>query len=145
MIKRTLLIIIPAVFFTSCANYYISVDSLKEQFAGIDSSKLMQVGISGPLMVDVNYKANPIKTIKCTDKSGAPAQLINGPSIETRITYGYKKRRVVFYFDRVILSNGMLYGVESRYMSFITKKIPLDSIKKVEVQDGGKNFHYTSQ
>src|ERR1700739_3856882 len=141
MMKRFFLIILLALFFSSCANYYISVSSLKEQFTGIDSTKLREVGLSGPMVFDVHYKANPIRMINCTDKEGKPFQLANGPSIETRITYGYKNRRIVFYFDRVFISNGMLYGVESRMMSFITNKIPLDSIKKIEVQDGGKNYH----
>ena len=146
------LILIGLLSFSSCTNYYMTVSSLKEQFAGIDSSKLVEVYVEGPFSVGVtgaltnyHYKANPIKVIKCTDKDGNPAQLINGPRIETRITYGYKHKRTIFYFDRVMLINNSIVGVESRIISSIRKVIPLDSIVKIEVQDDHKRFSYVAK
>ena len=90
------------------------------------------------------YLANPVKTIKCTDKNGNPAELQNSPSIEIRFTYGEKNKRTVFYFDRIFVSDSSVTGVESRFISSMRKTIPLKSITKIEVQDGRKNYHYTN-
>jgi hypothetical protein len=125
----------------------MSVGSLKEQFAGIDSTNLKEVEIGGGgiLMVSGNrYLANPITTIKCTDKSGNPATLQNGPSIETRFTYGENNKRTVFYFDQIYVTDSTITGVKSRFIPSIRKTIPLNSVTKIEVQDGKKNYYYVN-
>lgn len=145
--KAFLIAIISGLFFlTSCITYYIPLDSFKQQFAGIDSTKFMDVTVKGPsLFIRYHYKANPITTIKCVDKENKPAQLTNSPSIEVRITYGYKKKRAIFYFDRIYVSNKEVIGVQSRFVDAIRKTIPLDSITKIEVQDGQKKFSYINK
>ena len=149
--KRQIKLMIVAaglLLFNSCTNYYISVSSLKEQFAGIDSTKLKEVELGGGGILMVNgtrYLANPIKTIKCTDKKGNPATLKNGPSIETRFTYGEKNKRTTFYFDQIFVTDSTVTGVESRCMPSIRKTILLNSVTKIEVQDGKKNYHYVNK
>jgi hypothetical protein len=133
------------VLFESCTTYYISVASLKQQFAGIDSSKLKDVVVQGPAFEKYYYKANPITAIRCTDDHNIPYELENKPSIEMRITYGYKSHRTIFYFDRVFLTQNTMIGVESRFISAIRKTIPLDSITRIEVQDGHKRFTYVNK
>ena len=135
-------------FMTSCTTYYISMESFRNQFSRIDSTRLKQVELAegGMLMAGGNrYLANPVKTIKCTDKNGNPAELQNSPSIEIRFTYGEKNKRTVFYFDRIFVSDSSVTGVESRFISSMRKTIPLKSITKIEVQDGKKNFHYAEK
>lgn len=44
----------------SCKTYYIPVDSFKEQFKGIDSTKLRIVNTRGPVGDIVEYLANLI-------------------------------------------------------------------------------------
>ncbi|MEA4841445.1 MAG: hypothetical protein VB110_10640, partial [Bacteroidales bacterium] len=68
------------ILFTSCSSYLISVDSLKEQFSGIDSTKLINVNVRGPIGETYSYLANSIQSIKCKDKNGKPHELINSPS-----------------------------------------------------------------
>jgi hypothetical protein len=136
-----------AFFLGSCSNYYISLSSLKQQFNGIDSTKLKEVTVETPfggglLGGPLHYKANPITTIQCTDKNGTTFGLKNGPSIEMRVTYGYKNNRKVFFFDRVFLTSTSLIGAESRLIGGLLGTIPLDSIKKIEVQDGHKKYSY---
>ena len=144
--KASLIIILTCIFLTSCTTYYISIVSLRQQFIGIDSTRLKNVTVQGPsLFTTYHYKANPIATIKCVDINNNPIQLTNSPSIETRITYGYKHKRVIFYFDRIYVNNDEVVGVQSRFMDFIRKSIPLDSITKIEVQDGHKKFSYVSK
>jgi len=128
----------------SCASYLIPMDSLKRQFAGIDSTKLVEVKVVGPYGERYNYFANPIKIIWCVDSNGTSFKLTNSPSIEVRITYvsESKSKRAIFYFDRLNINDNYLVGVQSRFISAIRKSIPLDDIVKIEIQDGRKNFHY---
>jgi len=143
MSKTTSIIILGILFLSSCTTYYIPLESFKQQFAGIDSTKLVNLSVQGPLNEQYNYQANPISTIECKDKNGKSFSLKNSPSIEVRFTYGYRNKRTVFYFDRISVNRNSVTGVESRFMDFIRKTIPLDSITKIEVQDGRKQFKKT--
>jgi hypothetical protein len=126
--------------FISCKTYSISTESLQQQFAGIDSSKFIDVSVKGPVGETYRYKANPIKVIKCTDKNNRSFELVNSPSIEMRVTH--KNKKTIFYFDRVFVSDSTIKGVQSRFISSLTKTILLKDIKKIEIQDGRKNYHY---
>ena len=126
--------------FSSCKTYYVQVESLKEQFRGIDSSQFKEVAIKGPVGEVYKYKANPISLIKCVDNKGNPRELRNSPSLEMRITHNGKK--TILYFDRVYVGDSALTGVESRFVSVVRKNILFSEISKIEVQDGGKNFRY---
>jgi len=136
----TILCII-AVIFSSCATYLIPVADLRAQFAGIDSTNLVDVVVRGPVGERYHYLANPLRTIYCADKKNNPKVLINSPSIEMRIT-NRENEKTIFYFDRIFVSETTLYGVQSRFIPSIAKRIPLNEIKKIEVQDGKKNFRY---
>lgn len=100
----------------------------------------------GGLYARQEYLANPITKIKCTDKNGNPYEMDNSPAIEIRFTYSdnFKNKRTTFYFDRVYVTDKTVTGFRSRFMRLV-KTIPLDSIKKIEVQKGGKNFHYINK
>ena len=126
---------------TSCKTYYISTSSLKEQFKNIDSTKFQLVNVRGPMSEAYTYLANPIKEIKCVDKQNNLVELINSPSIETRITES-NGEKTIFYFDRIYLDDSLLYGVRSRFIPSFDKTIPLENIVKIEVQDGKKNLKY---
>jgi hypothetical protein len=140
-------LIIGFLFLTSCKTYNISLESFKQQFAGIDSTKLKLVEMhgGGSVWVTEQYFANPITKIKCTDKKGNPAELDNSPAIEIRFIYGATNKRTVFYFDRVFVSDSSVVGVQSRFIPTMRKTIPLNSITKIEVQNGGKNYKYINR
>ena len=143
-IKNLGLFITILTLMSSCVTYYITTDSLREQFSDIDSTKLRTVTVRGPAG-DVNkYLENHINIIDCTDKNGNPSQLTNSPSIEMRVTLTSGKRPV-FYFDRILVTDSTLYGVQSRFIPSIDKSIKLRDIKRIEVQDGKKNFRYVSK
>jgi len=141
------ILIIGVLFFTSCKTYYISADSFKEQFAGIDSTKLIMVEMTGGgnIWVTEQYLANPLIKIKCQDKKGNPAELDNSPKIEIRFTYGENNKRTSGYFDRVFVSDNSVTVVQSRFIPTIRKTIPLNDITKIEVQNGGKNYKYVNK
>lgn len=105
----------------------------------MDSAAFKTIRIKGPLGESHIYKADTIQFIQCFDKNDQPVQLRNSPSIEIRFTHG--KQKTVFYFDRIFLTDSTVSGVQSRFMPSIQKTIALKDITKIEVQDGGKNFH----
>ena len=123
-----------------CKTYYIPVASFKEQFKGIDSTKLKIVSTRGPVGDIAEYPANPIDYIKCVDKNNNPFELKNGPSIEIRFTTKNNKR-TIFYFDRIFLNDTLIIGEMSRFLRF-RKSISINNVKLIEVQDGHKNFKY---
>jgi hypothetical protein len=141
--KITPLAILVWVLTASCANYYLTTDSLRKQFSGVDSTQLKMVTVRGPVGERYEYLANAIDSIECVDKEGNPSWLTNSPSIEMRVTETNGKR-TVFYFDRVFVTDSTLQGVQSRFISSIRKTIRLKDIKKIEIQDGKKNFDYVS-
>jgi len=146
--KRILtVLIIGFLFFTSCKTYYISAGSFKQQFAGIDSTKLKMVEMTGggTLWVTEQYLANPLTKIKCQDKKGNTAELDNSPAIEIRFTYGGNNKRTSGYFDRVFVTDSLVTFVQSRFIPTMRKTIPLNDITKIEVQNGGKNYKYISK
>jgi hypothetical protein len=143
-IKPLILFAITFIFITqSCTTYLIPVDSFKAQFAGIDSSKYYHANVAGPSNEPYYYISNPVKQIKCVDKKGNPAILINSPSIEIRFTYGANNKHVVFYFDQIFVNDSLVIGVRSRFIPSLRKTITLNSITKIEIQDGHKKFTYT--
>jgi len=143
-IKNLGLVITILAFATSCSTYYLTTESLRNQFSGVDSTKLRTVTVRGPVGERYIYLANPINEIECTDKNGNPSRLTNSPSIEMRVTHTNGKR-TIFYFDRIFVTDSTLTGIQSRFISSINKTIKLKDIKKIEIQDGKKNFDYVSK
>jgi hypothetical protein len=137
-----LLVTLPFFLLVSCTTYLIPIESFKKQISGIDSTKLIPVTVKGPIGEKYNYLANPISEIYCVDKKGNSFMLKNSPSIEIRFTYGVQNKKAIYYFDRININNNSVIGVQSRFISAIRKTIALDSINKIEIQDGRKKFHY---
>ncbi|MBP7508396.1 MAG: hypothetical protein KA807_11265 [Prolixibacteraceae bacterium] len=135
-----LMLLFLSVVLNACKTYLIPVQSFKEQFNGIDSTKLRLVKTRGPAGDVAEYLANPIEYIKCVDKSDMPLELKNSPSIEIRFTEKNNKR-TIFYFDRLFVQDTLIIGEMSRFIRF-RKGISINNVILIEVQDGHKNFKY---
>ncbi len=138
---RILTMSLLVVLLTSCTTYLIPKSSLIEQLAPIDSTQLVNKKVYGPVVGQYQYLANPITTILCEDKNGEPQTLTNSPSIEMRVTET-NNMKTIFYFDRILIVDGQLVGVRSRFAPFVDKQIDLENIQLIEIQDGKKNFRY---
>lgn len=114
----------------SCKTYYITPDSFKAQITSTTPFNLKDQPVS--------YLATKIKQIQCTDKKGNEIFLENSPSVEMKVI---KKdgKTAIFYFNTVIFQDNTLRGSKSIFLPGITATIPLDSIAKIEVQNGGKS------
>ena len=137
------LILLASVGLSSCKTYTIPVDSFKKQLGGIEPSDFKKVYIEGAIYG--SYMATPIEKIQCIDKNGNPYELTNSPAIEIRFTYGEKSRKTTFYFDTILLTDSVVIGHRSRLISSLTKEIPINSITKIEIQNGGKKIRYVNK
>jgi hypothetical protein len=135
------IIFIGLVFLNSCKTFYIPADSFKQQFAGIASSGLREVTTRGPVGDNVTYLTFAMDYVNCIDKKGNPVKLKVSPSLEIRFT-DINNKKTIFYFDLISVDDNFVSGVQSRFITSIKKKIPLNTIKKIEIQDGKKNFKY---
>ena len=147
MKNKCVLIMIVVFTMVSCKTYTITPQSFKEQFIGIDSTALKKTEMNSAFPyvyggVNVTYSSNNIKNIFVVNKKGEKEIIPNSPAIEMRVTLK-NNRKYHFYFDTVILQNDTITGGRSRFMPKLVRKIPFDSIIKIEVQDGGKNMNYT--
>lgn len=127
-------------FFCSCKTYYIPVDSFKQQFAGMQQSQMEKVTVQGPIGERTTYKTFPQDSVDCIDKNGTRIRLEKAPSLEIRFT-DTNNKKTVFYFDRIFVTDTSVTGTYSRILG-LTKNISLNSIKKIELQDGRKNYRY---
>jgi hypothetical protein len=128
---------------SSCKTYTVAPDSFKKQFTEVNRASLQQTEINNPLnpFMNIQYPANQLKKIVVLDKNGQQVSLYNSPALETRVTLKNGKR-YHFYFDTLILENDSLSGGRSRFVQSLSRKLPFDSIQKIEIQDGGKKYSY---
>ena len=140
--KVNICIIGLVLIFVSCKTYTIQLESFEYQLVKAKSNQMSEVEINNPLFFgNLKYAANNIKTVNVIDKKGNKLTIPNSPSLEMRLTHKNGKK-FHFYFDTVNLENGILTGSRSRFIPSLTRSIPLDSIVKIELQEGGKNFKY---
>ena len=126
----------------SCKTYTIPTESFQEQMKNTNSSNMKDVTVNNPLTYgNISYSANNINRIDVVDKDGNKTYLYNSGSIEMRVTHKNGKK-FHMYFDTVILENDTLKGGRSRFIQSLKRQIPMDSIAKIEIQDGGKKFNY---
>jgi len=138
--KRTkiLLWLFFPVLFTSCASYTMTPQELFEQ---VHNATPEEVSTQHALPIGSRtYTANGVKEIACRDKHGKPVTLHNSPQIEMRIK-DKKGHRHIFYFDTINLQDSTFSGLNSRILG-TRKSIDFADIKTVEVQNGGKAYHY---
>lgn len=126
----------------SCKTYTVSTESFRDQMEKANSGNLKDVKINNPLTYgNIRYASNNIDQLLVLDKEGNKMYLNMSPSIEMRVTH-CNGRKYIFYFDTVILENNTLKGGRSRFIQGLKREISMDSIVKIEVQDGGKKFTY---
>ncbi len=141
-LKNRLLAFGALLFIISCKTYTIPVESFREQMINETSENMKKVKVNNPFFYsNIKYTSNNIKRIIVIDKDGKRTYLDNSPSIEMRVTH-VNGKKYHLYFDTVILENDTLKGGRSRFAQVLDRQIPMDSIAKIEVQDGGKKFEY---
>jgi hypothetical protein len=85
--------------------------------------------------------SNQIDIIVCEDEHHNKIELRNSPSIETRFIKNDGKS-VVLYFDSIYRSDSLVIGLSSRLLPDYWDTISIKEIRKIEIQDGRKNYTY---
>ena len=142
--KHILFYSLTILILSSCTTYQLPLSTLQERFTEIETEDLKEVGVKGPFGETYIYKTHPSETVELLTKSGETKILTVKPSLEMRVTHDGGKRSY-FYFDKVFLKDKYLYGDRSRFSNAFQKKIPIEKIEKIEVQDGKKNFKYVTE
>lgn len=107
----------------------------------MDSSSMREVTARGPVGERVKYKTYPIDNIHAIDKAGNSITIPNSPSLEIRFT-DTSNKKTIFYFDLIRFDGVNITGRQSRFISAFKKTIPINTVSKIEVQHGKKNFRY---
>ena len=136
--KLSLLAAIPMF---SCKTYQIPVDSFKQQFTAAAARSKHNMVVVGPIGEHSAYSTYQMASINAVDKKGTTVTLEVSPSLETRFFYG-KGKHVTFYFDMIRFDGDTLDGGQSRFLPSLRKKIPISAVTRIDIQNGGKNFHY---
>ncbi len=134
-----------AVIFTvlcvcSCATYHIPVESLKLQFTGIDSTKLVNIILVDRRGDEYSFLINPIRVLKCLDNDNNPMMIRTSPKLMMIVTEK-NNNKTKFSFDRVFVNNKYLYG-HSLFLSGVIKVIRLEDIANIQIQDERRKFEY---
>lgn len=124
----------------SCKTYIIPVERFKAQLETWERAGKQKVLTQGPLGGQRMHTTYAADSIYAVDKKGQPVRIAMTPAVEIRIT-DTLNQSTVFYFDLVRLDGANIVGGRSRIVS-VRKTIPINSIKKIEVQNGGKAFRY---
>ena len=140
--KKILSLFTIIVLTLSCKTYIISPENFKKQIIESDANNLKEVKVNNPIspFSQITYRANSLKYLNVYDDKGSLSFMQNSPSIEMRVTLKNGTRKL-FYLDTVTLENDTLKGEKSRILG-LRSKVPFNDIVKIEVQDGGKNYHY---
>lgn len=126
---------------TSCTTYYIPIDSFKQQLPSLEkSAPLRKVTAMDPFGAKSTYSIYPIDSVRCVDKNGKWFLLKNSPALEIRFT-DINNKKTTFYFDHVYVIRDSITGLRSHILG-LKKTIPLNTVKTIEIQNGGKRFKY---
>ena len=142
MRHKTIVIMGLISLFFSCKTYTIPVESFREQMTTSGNEIMRDVEINDPTSYsNLKYQVNRLASIVVVDKNGNNVELENSPKLEMRVTRKNGKRYILF-FDTVIVENDTLKGARSRMFQNLRREIPLNDIKKIEIQNSGKVYEY---
>ena len=125
------LVIFLGTLMMSCKTYTIPMESFKVQMGNAryersnDTTRTYLDSLS-------NYW-NGIDYLFVVDKNGDKLFMKSTPDLQIRIIQSNGDRDT-FYFDTIFIVGDTLEGRKSRFFTNARKKIPMDSIKKIELQ-----------
>lgn len=129
--------------FVSCKTYELTPLNLKIQLEN-SSVEEKEIHLNSPYgYFNSSYYALNLNYLEVFDKKGNKFHLLNSPSIEMRLINN-EGEKFTMYFDTVVIDNDTLTGSRSRFISGIKHKVPFNTISKIFVQDGHKNFKYSN-
>ncbi|WP_121355242.1 hypothetical protein [Flavisolibacter nicotianae] len=132
---------IAVVALSSCQTYSIPVSVFRDQMEAARLQPMRTVTTQGPLGERVRYQTYAIDSVFAVDQKGTPVFLVNSPALEIRFTDS-ASRKTILYFDRLRYDRDTISGSPSRILLSVQKSIPLRNVRKIEIQNGRKNYRY---
>ena len=139
MKRQFVIYLLFTVTFSACKTYQLPLGELVSQMRSAQPKEL-NVTHSATPFASSHYTGNGITQLACYDKKGNKTTLPITPAVEMRITDTNGKKHI-FYFDTVTLEDSILTGKNSRILS-TKRSMNIGAMRKVEVQNGGKAYHY---
>lgn len=133
MFKKVQLLII-TVFFSSCATYHLSKESLLEQFANVHPQEKKTLLIAFPIFIPFKITGNDIQEVKCFDKNEKEVILQVTRHTGIRITKKDKTYKT-FMFDTLRIKDSLINGSKSNFLNLNIVPINLNDIEKIEIQN----------
>ncbi len=132
MLKKILLLTF-IVFFSSCATYHLSKESLLEQFANVHPQEKKTLFIAFPIFIPFQITGNDIQEVKCFDKNEKEVILQVTRHTGIRITRKDKTYKT-FMFDTLKIKDSLINGSQSNLFNLNIIPINLNDIEKIELQ-----------
>jgi len=130
---RFSILIFGLMIMAGCETYYLSTDSLLEQFANTGKQRKYIFMVTPHFFFAGSVKGNSLKTVHCVDKDGKEYFLSVNERMGIRITTKDSTRRT-FYFDTLLIQDSTITGSKTHFFEWQIKPIKLDDVVKLEIQ-----------
>ena len=123
-----------AAFFSGCATYNLSTQSLLQQFANSGTEKKDIVLPVFPYMFFIHpVTGNDLRTLTCLDKNGKEKtiQITNRTGIRITKT---DSSRTTFYFNTLLVKDSTITGSTTHFFNAHVRPIGFNEIAKIEIQ-----------
>ncbi|GAA4454985.1 hypothetical protein [Rurimicrobium arvi] len=127
------LLVIAGLLLYARKTYYLTTDSLLQQFADVRPEiKTHSLGLP-PLFIHGSVTGNSLKQIKVLDKSNKERvlRITNHTGIKLTTLDGKSQ---IFLFNTLLIKDGMITGKRSRLLKLDIEPVKLTDIAKMELQ-----------
>lgn len=133
LLQKGIILLLMVIFFSSCATYYLTPQSLAEQMVNAEPEKKTTILVAFPIMIPFTVKGNSLRTIQVTDRNGNEKTLKVTNHTGIRITQKNGKR-TTFYLNTLILKDSLITGKKDHFMGIDIKPININNVEKIEIQ-----------
>ncbi len=119
-------------FYSICASYHISLESLIQQLADNPNEKKVNLIIAFPLVFPGIVTGNSLREIHVLDKNDKDVILpvTNRTAIKVIFKDGKDK---LFYFDTLVIQDTTITGKFDHFFGVKVKPIPFNMISKIQI------------
>jgi predicted phosphoadenosine phosphosulfate sulfurtransferase len=122
-----------ALFFSSCATYHITTESLVKQLTETHKEAKTVYFVAFPIIVPFTVTGNSLTQIYVLDKNERECVIPVTTHTGVRITKNDDTRKT-FYFNTLLIKDSLITGKNDHFIGANIKPINLNKIKKIELQ-----------
>jgi hypothetical protein len=126
-------LILSALFFSSCATYHITTESLVQQLADTHEESKTVYLVAFPIFVPFSVTGNSLSQITVFDKNEIERVIPVNHHTAVRITKKDGSRKT-FYFNTLLIQDSLITGKNEHFIGTNIKPINLNNIEKIQLQ-----------